>query len=193
MQYSDKQVKYILNKASRNTKHAIMRDGRVFINDITLASGLEYSSVKMLFRGYPIDLTGSEKNAKKASKIFYQASSINNRRENIRNIFQRISDKLTRNYKLETLSDREIDAWFALDKLCKESKRVKINRVGYMYKIRLGNIELSHLPSEKCSGMFFVTIEDRTAYIEKDKSNGHLYDRAKNTFYKIYDGYMKQK
>lgn len=186
MHYSERQIKYILKNASKNVQSAIVRNGTVFIDDISLEPGLRSYTAKLTFRGTPIDLRGDEENLKRATALLYRAYGIEGRRGRIRDLFQKLSDNLARNYKLDQMSEEEIAAWFALDKIGKNISKVKICRVGYMYKIRLGNLELSHLPSEANQRIFMVLFNDKLVDISLTHSNKYLYERASNVFFEIY-------
>lgn len=187
MQYSKKQISRALNKAGRNIGKAIVCDGgTVFINDVSLEPvGYSYTA-KLTFRGNPVDLSEDKENLKRATDVLFRAYNMDARRKQVRNFFQKLSDRLTHNYNLESMKNDEIWAWFAMDKINKNKNKLRISRVGYMYKIMLGNIEFSHLPSEKGKQVFFV-IQDKKFVEITNKGNKQLYERALDLFFDIYD------
>ena len=187
MKYSQKQIRYILKSGGRNINNAIIKDGQVFINDITLAPALRSDNVVFTYRGTPINLSLDTENRRRAVNILYRAYSINGRRNRIREFFQNLSDKLTANYKLDQMSDLEIRAWFALDKIIHNTDKIRITRVGYMYKIHLGDVIFSHIPAEDKDRTFIMMFNGHDILgISHKTVNQHLYNRASDVFFRIY-------
>lgn len=65
MKYSQKQIRYILKSGGRNINNAIIKDGQVFINDITLAPALRSDNVVFTYRGTPINLSLDTENRRR--------------------------------------------------------------------------------------------------------------------------------
>lgn len=187
MQYSKKQIRYILKTSGHNIKNAIIKDGRVFVNDITLAPGLHQDSVEFTYRGAPVNLALDDINRRRAISLLQRAYNIDARRRGIRRLFQKISDKLTANYKLEQMSDLEIRAWFALDKIEHNTRSITIDRVGYMYNIRCGDVVLSHIPADEKDRKFLMLFNNQDILdISHKTANQHLFNRASAVFFGIY-------
>lgn len=186
MHYSEKQVKYILRDASRNVRNAILRDGSVFINDVSLKYGNNADTIDFTFRGTPVDLHSNSENMKKAVGILQRAYNKNARTQKVRSFFQKLSDTLTCNYKLEELSEPEIKAWFALDKINKNKSKVKVKRYEYMNKVVLGDIELISFKDDSKPNRFAMLVNNSLVFIEHDVSNKHLYNRVRKVFFDSY-------
>ncbi len=192
MQYTQNQIRYILKSGGHNIHNAIIKDGRVFINDITLAPNVHSDDIEFIYRGKPINLSMDDENRRRAANILQRAYNIDGRRQRIRGFFQNLSDKLTANHKLEQMSDLEIRAWFALDKIARNKNKITVDRIGYMYNIRLSDIVLSHIPANEPDRRFIMLFNDKDLLsISPISSNPYLYNRASDVFFSIYSGIVK--
>ena len=187
MKYSHRQINYILKSAHRNVGDAIIKNDNVFIKDIVLTRTTGPDDIKLLFRGKPVDLSDDIKNKQRALRVLADAYGKYNRRNRVRNIFQKLSDNLTRNYKLESMTDSEIHAWFALDRVAQNIGRVKISRVGAMYNIHSNDVVFSYIPSAYPKQIYVVSFNNgRIIQIEQGKTNPYLFDKASDVFTNIY-------
>ena len=187
MKFTNRQIDYMLNTARSNVRHAVIKGDNVFFGDVTMSHGTSYRTVSMTYRGMPVDLSADAKRHARALSVLRRAYRIRYNRIRMRSFIRRLSDKITQNYKLDEMSDLEISAWFALDKIAKNMDTVKITRVGHMYNIKLGNITLSHLPRESAAERhFLMIIDDRFVEIHPVRSNRYLYARAASVFFTIY-------
>ena len=175
MKFTNRQIDYMLNTARNNVRSAVIKDGNVFFGDVTMSHGTSYHTVSMTYRGMPVDLSADAQRHARALSVLRRAYRIR---------YNRI---ITQNYKLDEMSDLEISAWFALDKIAKNMETVKITKVGYMHNIKLGNITLSHLPRETAAERhFLMVVDDKFLEIHPVRSNRYLYARAASVFFTIY-------
>ena len=187
MKFSNRQVDYILHTARHNVHDAIIKDGNIFIGDVVVMSDIKYQNLSVTYRGMPVDLSDDVKRYNRAMEIVQRAYNISYKRRRTRDFLQRLSDKFTRNYKLDTMTDLEIAAWFALDKIDRNMRKLKISRVGYMYNIRLGNTVLSHIPASEPDRIFLIIFNGNDIVnISSKHSNPYLYRRATEVFFTVY-------
>lgn len=187
MKFTNRQIDYMLNTARNNVRSAVIKDGNVFFGDVIMSHGTSYHTVSMTYRGMPVDLSADAQRHARALSVLRRAYRIRYNRIRMRSFIQRLSDKITQNYKLDEMSDLEISAWFALDKIAKNMETVKITKVGYMHNIKLGNITLSHLPRETAAERhFLMVVDDKFLEIHPVRSNRYLYARAASVFFTIY-------
>lgn len=201
-----------LQGALRHARHAFIKDGKIFINDIVILHDASlYSDISLTVGGMPIDMSNNPVWHAHACNIIRRVNKIESRRNRIRSAIQSFSDKVTHNCRVDGLSDQEIMARIAIDNLAHAlrrpmnttitfnpdtistlrttSNRVVITRVGYMHKICLGNIAFCHIPAEPDARCFVLEIGDMVINISK-KINQSLYTSAEILFFDVYSKHI---
>ena len=103
MKFTNRQIDYMLNTARSNVRHAVIKDDNVFFGDVTMSHGTSYRTVSMTYRGMPVDLSADAQRHARALSVLRRAYRIRYNRIRMRSFIQRLSDKITQNYKLDEL------------------------------------------------------------------------------------------
>lgn len=179
----------VLNRGLRNAGNAIIKDGKIFIDDIMILHDAAYKDISLTVCNQNIDMATDANIKNGVFKILNKVENINNRRVAVRSFIQKISDKITKNNEMRNASDDEIWAWFALEKMNKNILQVRYEKVGRMHNFSYGDIRLSHLPAEEAKRVYFVSLTDAAGckLIDiKPTTNKSLFARADTTFFNMF-------
>lgn len=205
-------VQKSLRRGMRDARNAVIKDGKIFINDIVIMPDNPfYTNVSLTVSGARINLSDDPLLSVGTYRLMHRVYKIANRRNRIRAAIQQFSDKITHNKYLDCLSDDDICSWFALERIRRglhnpfniviikdnraadkrrcQSDGIVITRVGYMFKIYCGNVALCHIPADEKERRYILEIGEKVICIN-DKSVPRLYARAEDLFFGIYSQHI---
>ena len=109
-------VQKSLRRGMRDARNAVIKDGKIFINDIVIMPDNPfYTNVSLTVSGARINLSDNPLLSVGTYRLMHRVYKIANRRNRIRAAIQQFSDKITHNKYLDCLSDDDKERRYILE------------------------------------------------------------------------------
>ncbi len=183
MKYTAEQILSILKSAERNITKSVIKDGKLFINEIVIR--MLASGTTLCINDHIIDMSINPEIRRRVSRIMEKAIRLDLYKQEVRNFFQRVSNYITVNKGLDKMSDGEIAAWFALDKLTQNKRYVYIEPAKTEDNgntLRFSDTKLYNISADSAHGVVMDMVQKKTP---TSINNAEFKTLADSTLYRI--------
>ena len=154
------------------------------------AEGMSYivpesPSTTLCINDHIIDMSINPEIRRRVSRIMEKAIRLDLYKQEVRNFFQRVSNYITVNKGLDKMSDGEIAAWFALDKLTQNKRYVYIEPAKTEDNgntLRFSDTKLYNISADSAHGVVMDMVQKKTP---TSINNAEFKTLADSTLYRI--------